>query len=255
MIIPVLVIAHNPLLNALLRHLQRDVNLPVLRALSGHNPQFDGVQCMSGISARKLSQEIQRFFLDHGIVRAHSPIPVIYRLAQQFFHCLRRNGLQLENNGSGNQRAVDLKIRILGGGTDQDQSPVLHKGQQIILLALVEPMNLVYKKKGALAVHTLKFPGFGHHFLHILFAGHSGVDLGEFGAGTVGNYPGQSGLARAGRPVKDHGTDLICLNRPVQQLILADDMLLPHHLIQRPGTHPGRQGRLLLHIGASHIFK
>src|SRR5699024_12869573 len=47
----------------------------------------------------------------------------------------------------------------------------------------------------------------------------------------------------ARRPVKDQGTELVRLHRPVQQLSGTDDMLLSHHLLQGFRAHPGSQRR------------
>ena len=116
-------------------------------------------------------------------------------------------------------------------------------------------MYLIDKENGPLSVHPLDFLGFCHHFLHVFLAGYRGVDLGKFGTGGAGDNLCQSSLAGARRPIEDYGTDLIRLDGPIEQLIPADDMLLPHYLLQRPGTHSGRQGSLFFHVAASHIVK
>ena len=54
---------------------------------------------------------------------------------------------------------------------------------------------------------------------------------------------------------KYNRAQLIRLDSPVKQLVLSDNMLLPHHLVQRGWPEPGGQRSLLLHRIASHIVK
>ncbi len=255
MVVPGLVVPGRPLLDALLGHVQGDVDPAVLAAAGAHDAKLDGVQGMPGVPAGDVRQKVQGILLNHRAVSPHAPIRIIDRLFQELPDSLHGNGLQLKDDGSGQQCPVDLEVRVLRGGPYQYDSAVFHKGQQIVLLGLVEAMDLIDEKDGALAVHPLDFPGLGHHFLHVLLSGHSGVDLGELGAGGAGDDLGQSGLARARRAVEDDGADLVRLDGPVEQLVPADDVLLPRYLIQGPGAHPGGQGSLRFHIVASHIVE
>lgn len=51
--------------------------------------------------------------------------------------------------------------------------------------------------------------------LPYLFACYSGVDLGEFCTGSVGDYFCQGGLAGSGRTVEDDGGQLVSFDSPV----------------------------------------
>ena len=57
MIIPGLIIFHNPLLNAFLSHIQRQMYLTVLRTLRRHHSQLHRIQGMTCITARDIRQK------------------------------------------------------------------------------------------------------------------------------------------------------------------------------------------------------
>ena len=140
--------------------------------------------------------------------------------------------MQFKNDRTRDQCAVHLKIRVLCGRSDQDQRTILHKGEQIILLALIKPVDLVNKQYGLLSIHPAQVLGLRHYLFHILLAGNGGIDLRKLRAGRVGDHPGQSRLPRTGRPIENDRTQFVCLDRTVKQLILPYDMLLSHYLIQ-----------------------
>ena len=152
----------------------------------------------------------------------------------QFQNILRFQRLQLKNAGSGKKSPVYLKIRIFRRRTDQDQGSILYKGKKIILLSLVKAVDLVYKQNGSFAVHSPAVLCGGHNLLHILFSGHCGVDLLKFSAGGVGNNLCQRGFSGPWRAVENKRSKFVRFDGAVKELVLSNDMLLPHHLIQRP---------------------
>ena len=99
MIVPGLVIAHRPLLDAFLGHLQRDMYFFVFAPLGGHDSQLHGVQCGSGVPARKIRKKVKSLRIDHGIVGSHSLFPVIDGPFDQRPDILRGKRLQLKDNG------------------------------------------------------------------------------------------------------------------------------------------------------------
>ena len=50
---------------------------------------------------------------------------------------------ELQNGGTGYQSFVNLKIRILGRSSDQNNGAVFYKRQERILLKLIETMDLI----------------------------------------------------------------------------------------------------------------
>ena len=94
---------------------------------------------------------------------------------------------------------------MFGGGTDEDYSTVLNEGQEIVLLAFIKPVYLVYEEYGTLTIASEVFLCFLNHFLHILFAGGSSIYLLKIRPGGRCYHFGQSGLSRTGRTVKYNG--------------------------------------------------
>ena len=163
--------------------------------------------------------------------------------------------LKFKDHGPGQKRPVYLKIGILCGGSDKDHGSILYKGKQIVLLALIKPMNLVHEQDRFPAVHAPIIPGPGHHGLHIFFSGHGSVQLREICLCGMGDNLGYGGLSRARRPIKDQGSEFIGPNSPVKQLVLPQNMFLSHDLVQSPGTQAGGQRGFLLHGVLPHIIK
>ena len=255
-VVAALVVAGRPPLDTLLGDLQGDMDPAVLRrGLRRQHTQLHGAQGPPGVPSGHIGQKIRGVVIDGGIVHAHSLFAVIDRPQDQVAHILLRERLQLKDRGPGDQGPVNLKIGILRRRPDQGHRAVLDKGQQIVLLGLVEAMDLVDEKDGLLPVHAQAVFGGPDGLFHILFAGRGRVELDELGAGRVGDDPGQRRLARPGRSVKDHRPQLVRLDGPAEQAALSDDMLLAHDLIDRRGAEPGRQRRLGLLLLLPHIVK
>ena len=76
MIISVLIIPYRTLLDTFLGYLQRNMDLAVLRPLSGHNAKLQCIQRMSGISAGQVCQKIQSILIYRCSVASHSALRV-----------------------------------------------------------------------------------------------------------------------------------------------------------------------------------
>ena len=57
---------------------------------------------------------------------------------------------QHENLRPGQQGPVQLERRVLGGGADEGDDPLLNEGQETVLLGAVETMDLVHEQQGTL---------------------------------------------------------------------------------------------------------
>lgn len=123
--------------------------------------------------------------------------------------------MQFKNDGAGNQRSIYLKIRIFRRCPDQDQSPILYKRQKIILLPLIKPVDLINKKNRLFTIHSLQILRRFHDLFHILFSGYCRIDLLKFSTCRIGDHFCKGGLSGSRRAVKDQGTQLIRLDRPI----------------------------------------
>ena len=168
-------------------------------------------------------------------------------MAQQLCQILRRQRLEDKDLTPGQQRGIDLKGGVLGGGADENDASLLHKGEKGVLLRLVEAVNLIDKQQGGLPHDPI-----GLRLLHDLFdlfdaAGHS-AEVNEVGSGLSCDNPGQRSLSNSRRAPEDHGGHLVLLNELAQNLSLSQQVLLPHILLQRLRTQPACQGTAPLSI-------
>ena len=205
MVIAALVIIYYALLDTFGSNFYSNMDNPVLASVCRQDPKLYGIECISRISARHIRQKVQSFLIDLCMKAAHAFLRVFHRPFQKDLYIFLFQRFQLKDAGSGDQRAVYFKIRVLRSRTDQDHSAILYKWKQIILLAFVEPVNLVDKENRLPAVHALQVFRLFYNFLHILFSCHRGIDLLELRAGRIGDHPCQCGLPSARRSVKDDG--------------------------------------------------
>ena len=255
MVVPGLIVLHHPFLDALGSHLPGDVDFSIRAAFRREHRELNGIEGFSRIAPCNICQELLRLRLQYRVVGTHAPLLIIDGPVQKHTHILLCQRLEFKDHRPGNQSAVHLEIRVLRRGSNQNQRSVLHKGKKIILLPLIEAVNLIHEKNRFFLVHSEGILGFGHDLLHVFFPSGSGVDLGKFRAGGVGDDLRQRSLSGSRRAIKNDGTQLVRLDRAVEHLVLSDDMLLPHHLIQGPRAYSGSQRGFLFHRIASCIFK
>ena len=89
------------------------------------------------------------------MISSHAPFHIVNcPMNQEYVISSLDKGFNSNNDGSGNQCSVYLKIWIFCGGADKNQRPVFHKRQKIILLSFVEAVNLIYKQNRPFSVHS-----------------------------------------------------------------------------------------------------
>ena len=64
---------------------------------------------------------------------------------KNFCDVIRGQRFQYQDAASGEKRGVHFKTRVLGRGAHQYDRPVLHVGKKGVLLAPVEPVDLIHK--------------------------------------------------------------------------------------------------------------
>ena len=171
---------------------------------------------------------------------AEAPLAVPHRTILKGNQLLHGERLQLEDLGTGDQRAVDREEGVLRGRPDQAYCPALDIGEQGILLRLVEPVDLVDEEQCAPPVPSLD----GGSPDGLADIGHRSLDaaqLDEAALGAGGNEAGQACLPRPGRAIEDDRGEAVGLNGATKELSLAEDMGLTGVLLQRPRTHARRK--------------
>jgi hypothetical protein len=103
--------------------------------------------------------------------------------------------------------------------------------QQRVLLALVEPMQLIDERDSAP-------PGFPQRFR----LGHEGTDvrnarahrreLAPRPAGSIREQAGQGRLAGAGRAPQHHGGQMTGFHHPGQRPVITDQVALAHEVVE-----------------------
>ena len=246
MIVTVLIIAHNTLLNALRSHVKGQMDLAVLCSGCGEDSQFYGVQRTSGVSSCHICQKLQGILINHSIIAPHSSFRIVHCPPDQFLHFRDLQSPQLKNDRSGKERAVYLKIWILGCSSDKNDGPVLHKRKEVILLSFVETMDLIDKKDRFLSIHTKFILSLLHYSFHVFLACYRCVDLCKIRACSIGDDFCQCSLSCSRRAVKNNRGKFIGLDSAVQQFIFSYNVLLSYYLIQGPGAQSGCKRGLLI---------
>ena len=79
--------------------------------------------------------------------------------------------LQLEDSAAADERLVDFKVGIFGGGANEGNRSVLYPRQQRVLLCFVEAMHLIDEEDSPLIVQRPAFLGVGHRCANLFDAG------------------------------------------------------------------------------------
>ena len=210
--------------------------------LGAEDRQFQGGQGPAGVAAGhpgEVGQGLRRHLDPHG---PQALVLVRQGPAQEGEEIRLGERLEDEDPGPGQERPDDLEIGVFGGGADQGEQPLLHVGQQGVLLGLVEAVDFVDQQDGAAAL-LLPAPGLLHHLAQVRHPGHDGAEAGELGVHDPGQGPGQRGLAAPRRTPEDHGGEQpLGLQGPPQQAPGPHQVLLAHEFLQAPGPQAGGQG-------------
>ena len=146
---------------------------------------------------------------------------------------LGRQRLELVHLRAGDERGVDLVVRVLGRRADQRHEALLDARQQRVLLRLVEAVDLVEEEDRAPAGRAEPLPRPREHLAHVLHRRRHRRQLLERRAGRGGDDPRERRLPAAGRAVQDRGVDAVLLDRAPQRRALAEDVLLADELAER----------------------
>ena len=212
----------------------------VLAHFTVEHDHFQGAQGTAGVAVAEVGNGPQ------GAVRqGHMLFPeaalVLQGTLKQQQDVFPAQGLQHEDLAPGQERAVHLEGRILGGGADQHDAALLHKGKESVLLRLVKAVDFVHKHDSPYAEGPV-FLSFDHHLADFLDAARHGGKIDEICPGGQGDDPCQGGFPDTGRSPEDHGGNQVGGNQPAQDFPGADQMLLSGDFVQCPGTHAGSQG-------------
>ena len=140
---------------------------------------------------------------------------------------------QYEDLASGQEGPVQFEGRVLGGGTDQGDHPLLHPGQEAVLLGAIETVDFIHKQEGGLS-RMAPDPGLLEGLLEVRHPGKDGGDLLKLVARRLGEEPGDGRLAHPGRAPEDHGGQPARGRHAPDGTLGRQKVVLPSHLAKRP---------------------
>ena len=229
MSVPVPVIAHGAALADQLRILCCQDEFPVLLCGCGKQ-QFHRIDGFAHIAAAGRRQR-----LHNAIFHLHRDAPALSENIDCPADCpgdlFRRDWFELKHGSPGEDRIEHIEVWILRGRCNQRDLAVLHKLQQRLLLLFIKVLDLIQIEQDTVWSHQRVH--IGDDLSDVGDARRCGIQPVQGAVGTLGNDVGHRGLARAGGAVKDHIRDIPTLYNAAEHTVLAENMRLTHHLIQR----------------------
>lgn len=143
---------------------------------------------------------------------------------------------------AGDQRGVDVEVGIVRGRPNEAHRSAFEMGEEDVLLGFIEAVNLVDEEDSGFIAQLLpsgRLLDFGPNLRHV---GFDAIERLEPRTRAQRNDGGEGGFAGSGWSVENEGSESVRLDGPSQQLSFRQDVALPSHLAQCPGSHPGREG-------------
>ncbi len=112
-------------------------------------------------------------------------------------------GMQLHHPRARNEGRVHFEERVLGRGAHEHHEPIFHRMQQCVLLAAIEPVDLVDEQDGPQAARDEAPLGLGDLATQVGHGAPDGRHLHKGGLGGLGDDMGKRGLPRARGPEQD----------------------------------------------------
>ena len=189
-----------------------------LALAGGRGGELERLQRGARVAAGARGEEAQRLVVDAALAGA----ALGHRAAQHGLDVVARQRVQLVDLRAREQRGVDLEVRVLGRRADQRDQALLDRGQQHVLLGLVEAVDLVEEEDGAAPPPDARRCGGALEDAADLRApGLDGAQLLERRVGGDRDDPRERRLARPRRAVEDHRVRAVLLDRGAQRRALA----------------------------------
>jgi hypothetical protein len=192
---------------------------------------------------------VQHALVERELQSAESALLVDERALQEELDLLDAQRAQHEDARPREQRPVDLEARVLGRGADQHHRAVLDRGQQAVLLRLVEAMDLVHEEDRPARRELLAFARLAEDLAQPRHALADRAEGHELARSRGRDEARQRRLARTGRPPEHDRAQGPLLDRAAQRLARPEQLLLPRELLERARSHArgerlGRSRRL-----------
>src|SRR5262245_30550741 len=149
----------------------------------------------SGVAVSLLRDECERFWIRLQRQLSQTPFAVAERPIDQHQQVVRRKRMQDEYAGSGQERPDYLEARVLGGSTDQTDGAVFSRGQQAVLLRLIEPVYLVHEENGLRPAGSKLLLGLEYDLADSRNAFADGTERNEGASSRAGYQVSERGLS------------------------------------------------------------
>ena len=185
----------------------------------------------------------------NAILHLHRDAPTLSENIDRPADCpgdlFRRDWFELKHGGPGEHCVEHIEVWILRGRCNQRDLAVIHKLQQRLLLLFIKVLDLIQIEQNT--IWGLQGVHIGNDLSDIRDARRCGIQPVQGTVGTLGNDVGHRSLARAGGAVKDHIRDIPTFYNAAEHTVLAENMRLTYHLIQRLGPNVVGQ-RTIFHL-------
>ena len=184
---------------------------------------------------------VERVVVDLHLAR--QPALVGERLLDHAAYVVVGERLQRQQQRAGEQRRDHREEGVLGGRGHERDPPVLHAGQQRVLLRLGEAVDLVDEEHRLLPRARQPLARTLDRGAHLLHARRHRRDLDELPVGLAAQHRGDGRLASAGRTPQQQRHRLVGLDQPAQRRAGLQQVLLAHQLLEGARTHPHGERR------------
>ena len=255
MVVARLVVALHALARDLLEHVQGD---RAARRRQHRRCALEQVKRHAGIAARDLRHRQQHLVRHLDVLAAEAALLIPERPAQDIDELRVRQLVEPHDAHAREQGMVDLEEGILRRRADEDEPAILDVGQQHILLALVEAVDLVDEYDCAALVVAARLIRLLDDAPQVADARRDRIELLERAVRHRGNHLRERRLARARRSVEDDGRDLVHLDHAAQEVAAPDRLLLADELVKIARAHAARERLKRPHgsaaCSASHLI-
>jgi len=228
------------MLDGFLRHREVQVNYAIFPR-GGEDSELKGGEGLSCVTVGFLCKMVKGVLVCRDVAGAKPSFGIGQGSLEEEKEIGSRERFKLEDLGAGNQRGIDVEVRVVSSGADKANSALFEVRKEDVLLSLVEAVNLINEEESALV------PQFGisaslfdlrSNFRDIGFDSVQGF---ETRTGRIGDYPGKGGLSGAGWAVKYERGEAVGLDGPAEKFSFSEDMLLSGDLGEGERAHAGGQ--------------
>ena len=220
MLLSRLVVDGDALLQRALDLLARDRDVSGGIAARGLREQRRGFEHREGpprIAVSLLGEHRACLLREQKASTAESMVRVRERAREQRLYGVTPERFEHEHPHAAQQRTVDLEAGILGGGADQREESALHMREQGVLLAAIEPVDLVHEEHGA-CTELPSLLGFSDDLADARDPVGDGTERNELALYMAGDEPCDRRLAGARRTPEQDRPSLAALHGDAQRL-------------------------------------